>query len=119
MRLPSIFLFFFFNDTATTEIYTLSLHDALPISLAFYTQFANPAKTSYKLNVKSDFSVDAFTQGKLGMMISYQYMQPLIRAKAPNLNWGVAAIPQLSDQATKINFANYWGEVISKNSKNQ
>src|SRR5215510_10445575 len=28
------FLFFFFNDTATTEIYTLSLHDALPILLA-------------------------------------------------------------------------------------
>src|SRR2546422_8590238 len=27
--------FFFFNDTATTEIYTLSLHDALPISLRF------------------------------------------------------------------------------------
>src|SRR5256885_8281343 len=30
MRLQSSF-FFFFNDTATTEIYTLSLHDALPI----------------------------------------------------------------------------------------
>src|SRR3712207_8471023 len=28
-----IYLFFFFNDTATTEIYTLSLHDALPISV--------------------------------------------------------------------------------------
>src|SRR2546429_8517100 len=28
----SLSLFFFFNDTATTEIYTLSLHDALPIS---------------------------------------------------------------------------------------
>src|SRR3712207_8785139 len=27
-----VVLFFFFNDTATTEIYTLSLHDALPIS---------------------------------------------------------------------------------------
>src|SRR5256885_13094141 len=27
-------LFFFFNDTATTEIYTLSLHDALPICIA-------------------------------------------------------------------------------------
>ena len=26
-----VLLFFFFNDTATTEIYTLSLHDALPI----------------------------------------------------------------------------------------
>src|SRR5215475_16115027 len=28
----SLLFFFFFNDTATTEIYTLSLHDALPIS---------------------------------------------------------------------------------------
>ena len=28
-------MFFFFNDTATTEIYTLSLHDALPICLAY------------------------------------------------------------------------------------
>src|SRR5256885_13322515 len=33
MRFTFIF-FFFFNDTATTEIYTLSLHDALPIYLA-------------------------------------------------------------------------------------
>src|SRR2546429_3686825 len=32
MTLLFIFFFFFFNDTATTEIYTLSLHDALPIS---------------------------------------------------------------------------------------
>src|SRR2546427_8239719 len=30
----TISIFFFFNDTATTEIYTLSLHDALPISTA-------------------------------------------------------------------------------------
>src|SRR2546426_12222571 len=30
--LPHTCFFFFFNDTATTEIYTLSLHDALPIS---------------------------------------------------------------------------------------
>src|SRR2546426_9943388 len=33
MLRPTLYLlFFFFNDTATTEIYTLSLHDALPIS---------------------------------------------------------------------------------------
>src|ERR1022692_3537428 len=30
-KLVILWLFFFFNDTATTEIYTLSLHDALPI----------------------------------------------------------------------------------------
>src|SRR2546430_4132918 len=33
-------MFFFFNDTATTEIYTLSLHDALPILLGFIMRFA-------------------------------------------------------------------------------
>src|SRR5258708_9093847 len=33
MLSPPSFSFFFFNDTATTEIYTLSLHDALPIFL--------------------------------------------------------------------------------------
>src|SRR6266536_2228559 len=32
MRYLLLFFFFFFNDTATTDIYTLSLHDALPIS---------------------------------------------------------------------------------------
>src|SRR6266705_4339345 len=37
------FFFFFFNDTATTEIYTLSLHDALPISPPLQVQERRPA----------------------------------------------------------------------------
>src|SRR5690554_7771559 len=37
MVLPHCSFFFFFNDTATTEIYTLSLHDALPISAGCFT----------------------------------------------------------------------------------
>src|SRR5258706_7395086 len=46
-----LYFFFFFNDTATTEIYTLSLHDALPISpsrLRFRrsTQFPSACQTS-------------------------------------------------------------------------
>src|SRR2546430_7805663 len=41
-----IFFFFFFNDTATTEIYTLSLHDALPIcSHRSARNFTFPQKT--------------------------------------------------------------------------
>src|SRR2546430_12829154 len=39
-------VFFFFNDTATTEIYTLSLHDALPIS----TDRISPFRTSRALS---------------------------------------------------------------------
>src|SRR2546421_5979562 len=37
----SLFSFFFFNDTATTEIYTLSLHDALPISFLSASSIAS------------------------------------------------------------------------------
>src|SRR3712207_7787254 len=43
-------MFFFFNDTATTEIYTLSLHDALPICPTFLYSFAiRPAALADKV----------------------------------------------------------------------
>src|SRR5258708_11048291 len=45
-------MFFFFNDTATTEIYTLSLHDALPIS--FSTLAINSVLRLYRPCLKSD-----------------------------------------------------------------
>src|SRR2546430_13362054 len=40
---PFQFFFFFFNDTATTEIYTLSLHDALPILVRHVARVARTA----------------------------------------------------------------------------
>src|SRR5260221_6256839 len=44
---PFIFIsFFFFNDTATTEIYTLSLHDALPISRVSQFEGGNRMESS-------------------------------------------------------------------------
>src|SRR2546430_12745655 len=42
--------FFFFNDTATTEIYTLSLHDALPISGKVSGRTSNTEVTLFKSN---------------------------------------------------------------------
>src|SRR5258708_15600153 len=45
----SFYFFFFFNDTATTEIYTLSLHDALPISAAWKCQHHQDALTLKRL----------------------------------------------------------------------
>lgn len=88
------------------------------LALEYYTQFANPAKTVYTWNSRSDNSVDAFTQSKLAMMLSYYYMKPQIVAKAPTLNWDVAPVPQTSADAVQVNFANYWGEAVNKNSKN-
>src|SRR2546430_6760219 len=47
-----MYAFFFFNDTATTEIYTLSLHDALPILVggAFLTGPGMSLATSHRMN---------------------------------------------------------------------
>src|SRR2546430_12747518 len=42
-----LFYFFFFNDTATTEIYTLSLHDALPIYLRAESSVHDRLRTSH------------------------------------------------------------------------
>src|SRR5260221_7820311 len=49
-RVACMCIFFFFNDTATTEIYTLSLHDALPIS---------PFKRMLEMGVKVGVGTDA------------------------------------------------------------
>src|SRR2546422_8711000 len=45
-RLSPVSCVFFFNDTATTEIYTLSLHDALPISMGGFAAFPSPETSS-------------------------------------------------------------------------
>src|SRR6266487_6495422 len=46
--------FFFFNDTATTEIYTLSLHDALP----FYGPFREAAESAPKFGDRRAYQMD-------------------------------------------------------------
>src|SRR2546430_13664887 len=45
-HIPNYPCFFFFNDTATTEIYTLSLHDALPISASPPPRWETTSSTS-------------------------------------------------------------------------
>src|SRR3712207_8919591 len=57
------YLFFFFNDTATTEIYTLSLHDALPISPStrlgdtLLRQVGLPGRTTPKASTTSGCAI--------------------------------------------------------------
>src|SRR3712207_8708183 len=47
MHIVTPYIFFFFNDTATTEIYTLSLHDALPISRNVQAAVGGPGSDDY------------------------------------------------------------------------
>src|SRR6185295_20132637 len=54
-RLGVVWSFFFFNDTATTEIYTLSLHDALPISTEDRTFLRNiHSSKAHRTNARKD-----------------------------------------------------------------
>src|SRR5882724_12367776 len=69
--MPSLyrFTFFFFNDTATTEIYTLSLHDALPIAATRACQARMCAWGSSSAAVTGDRKSTRLNSSHLG--ISY------------------------------------------------
>src|SRR2546425_12862738 len=58
-----IFYFFFFNDTATTEIYTLSLHDALPISTDGARRRASGRRPSKRPKLPGKRNVCSLAQG--------------------------------------------------------
>ena len=62
-----LYVFFFFNDTATTEIYTLSLHDALPIFLCIPSRITDPASfwdnsTGFGADFESSVTVSVINQ---------------------------------------------------------
>src|SRR3712207_7145065 len=61
---------FFFNDTATTEIYTLSLHDALPICTPLLSSVVSSAARRMA-DRKSAVAADIFLSVSLGITSSY------------------------------------------------
>lgn len=85
----------------------------------FYTSFANPSSENYNWNLDSDYSIDAFANGRAGFLYGYSYTRAQIDAKAPNLNYDVAPVPQFSLGQPSVNYASYFAEVVSKQSKNQ
>src|SRR2546429_5809697 len=60
MQLLLYFFFFFFNDTATTEIYTLSLHDALPIYTVHIAQIKKNLEPMSQIRQLTDDDFDDF-----------------------------------------------------------
>ena len=87
------------------------------IGLGFYTSFADPSSPNYNWNSQSDYSIDAFANGRAAFLFSYSYTRATIMHKSPNLNFDVAPVPQPNLSNPSVNFANYWGEVVSKQSK--
>lgn len=88
-------------------------------ALRFYTSFSDGSSENYTWNANSDYSIDAFTNGRAAMMLNYSYARSLIEQKASNLNYDVAPVPQQSLDVAEVNFASYWGMVVSKQSQRQ
>lgn len=86
------------------------------MALQFYTDFANPRKSVYTWNDRMHYSIDAFYAGETAMMFNYSYHLPTIRALAPYLNFGISSMPQIKDSKKDVNYANYWGLAVSRNS---
>lgn len=87
-------------------------------ALDFYTSFSNSAKETYTWNASMPKDADAFAQGKLVMMLDYSFLQKTLLQIAPNLNYGIAPFPQIKDATTSVDYASYWMETVTKNSKN-
>ena len=86
-------------------------------ALENYTQYAKPEREVYTWNDTMHYSIDAFAQGDVAMMINYSHQIPVLREKAPRLNWAVAQVPQASIADVRT-YANYWPLVVSLNSAN-
>ena len=107
------------TDSRGNATFAAELDDkSLPGSDAvrFYTEFANPLKSVYSWNEDQPSSFDAFASGSTAMFLGYAYHIPLIRSRAPKLNFGIAPMPQISSGRT-VNYANYWVETVSKSTK--
>ncbi len=83
-------------------------------ALTFYTSFANPVRVTYSWNDKQSVAQEAFAAGKVAFFVGYSYQINLIRLQNPQLNFGVAPLPQIALNGPESNYANYWVETVAK-----
>src|SRR2546430_1091958 len=75
--LPSLlFFFFFFNDTATTEIYTLSLHDALPIWSARAANTGTASRSLSAVLLRLDIARELLGLGRPPLVVHAERLGP-------------------------------------------
>src|SRR6266498_4351578 len=96
---------FFFNDTATTEIYTLSLHDALPISFADSLGLTWAGNSKHALAAVKEKVKEFVAKGQLGIFTNGYWGHPAMKL-SPEVNLlAVAHYLQALDVQRKANQA--------------
>jgi multiple sugar transport system substrate-binding protein len=86
-------------------------------AMEYYASFASPAKQNYSFSDDLGYTVKAFAEGRVAMMINYPFKATEVKQFNPNLDFKMAKLPQIKDQK-EINFGLYWVEMVNKNSPN-
>ncbi len=87
-------------------------------ALTFYTEFANPLKPFYSWNRSLPDSKSFFLSGDLALYFGFASELTDLQAKNPNLNFGIASMPQSKDYVRSITFGRVIALAIPKNSRN-
>ncbi|MCI0619842.1 extracellular solute-binding protein [Candidatus Wolfebacteria bacterium] len=87
-------------------------------ALRFYTEFANPVKPTYSWNRSLPPSQSAFLAGDTALYIGFASELFELREKNPNLNFDVAALPQIRGATAEKTFGAMHGAAILKSSPN-
>lgn len=83
----------------------------------FYLQFANPSSNYYTWNDSQQNDFDSFSSGNTAMAFAYSSDIEKIKSKSPFLRLGIAPLPQINP-GNVVNYADYWGLAVSKQSRN-
>ncbi|MDP3015353.1 MAG: extracellular solute-binding protein [bacterium] len=92
------------------------VREGLP-ALNFYLQFSNPNSPYYTWNENLRYSLNSFSDGSTAMIFNYASRIPLIKAKNPYFNVGIAPMPQPTGISQPLNYADYWGLSVSNQSR--
>lgn len=87
-------------------------------ALRFYTEFANPSKTSYSWNKALPKSSSAFESGDLAVYFGLASEYANIANLNPNLHFSVSLMPQIEGNSTRIAYARLTGLSIPKAARN-
>lgn len=87
-------------------------------ALRFYTEFADPSKSYYTWNRALPEARKSFSAGDLALYIGHAIEEPLIRRMNPNLNFAVAAVPQIRGSSRYVVTGRVYGLAVPRTSKN-
>ncbi len=86
-------------------------------ALEFYTQFANPQKSFYSWNRSQTNADTHFTGGKSAMYLGFASELPVLKAKNPTMDIGIAPVPQSRVSNKVMTFGRLYGVAIVRSTK--